>query len=328
MRGIKMSNVNYHVLANSVVVNYNGETKVVAASDRRYAKILKAIKEGELEIIPSLMDLGAALEGVNAQLLRQGDSLYLDGELLNESLTLRLLNFIDNGLPCDYLIKFIRKLRLNPSFNSRNMLFKFLENNGHPITQDGNFIAYRGVTAGFKDVHTGTFDNSVGSTCSVPRDSVDDNPNNTCSSGLHVACFEYAKGFGSATVEVEVDPKDVVCVPTDYNGTKMRVCKFIVKAVSKAMLNQDLYGHDNESEESDNKEVLDMYQLRLQLSSVMKDAWYNPAEETLTVALHKGNALYHYYDVPQEVADCLEYTASVGSYYANYIAHEYEFDKG
>ena len=322
-----MSNVNYHVLANSVVVNYNGETKVVAASDRRYAKILKAIKEGELEIIPSLMDLGAALESVNAQLLRQGDSLYLDGELLNESLTLRLLNFIDNGLPCDYLIKFIRKLRLNPSFNSRNMLFKFLENNGHPITQDGNFIAYRGVTAGFKDVHTGTFDNSVGSTCSVPRDSVDDNPNNTCSSGLHVACFEYAKGFGSATVEVEVDPKDVVCVPTDYNGTKMRVCKFTVKAVSKAMLNQDLYGHDNEGDSVDDEKLGDEYQLRINPSTAIAAAYYDPSNEVLTVRLNKNKTTYHYYEVPQEVADCLEYAASAGSYYANYIAHDYEFDK-
>jgi hypothetical protein len=78
----------------------------------------------------------------------------------------------------------------------------------------------------------------------MARDLVDDNPNNTCSAGLHVACFDYAKGFGSRLVEVKVNPRDVVCVPTDYNGTKMRTCRFEVVAECVKMRTEELYGHD------------------------------------------------------------------------------------
>jgi predicted RNase H-like nuclease (RuvC/YqgF family) len=50
-----------------------------------------------------------------------------------------------------------------------------------------------------------------------------------------VACFDYAKGFGEKLVEVLVNPADVVCVPVDYNGTKMRVCRFEVVAECQEM---------------------------------------------------------------------------------------------
>jgi len=102
------------------------------------------------------------------------------------------------------------------------MLYSFLEHNGHPLTEGGHFIAYRGVTEDFKDMHTRTFNNSPGSVCEMPREEVDDNPNNTCSTGLHVASFKYASDFGPKVVEVKINPKDVVAVPVDYNGIKMR----------------------------------------------------------------------------------------------------------
>ena len=111
------------------------------------------------------------------------------------------------------------------------MLFKFLQHNGHPLTEDGCFIAYRSVKENFKDHHTGSIDNSPGKFVEMDRSTVDDNPDNTCSSGLHVASYDYASGFGydnKKLVEVKVNPKDVVAVPRDYDGTKMRVCRFQV----------------------------------------------------------------------------------------------------
>lgn len=118
-----------------------------------------------------------------------------------------------------------------------------MEHNGIPLTQNGCFIAYRGVTEDFKDKHTRTFNNAPGSICEMPRDLVDDNPNNTCSAGLHVACYAYAKDFaaGGKLVEVKVNPMDVVAVPTDYNGTKMRTCKFEVVCECAEELNKLVY---------------------------------------------------------------------------------------
>jgi hypothetical protein len=159
------------------------------------------------------------------------------------------LKFKEQKLPYKALLKFWDNLKKNPSFNSRKMLFKFLEHNGHPLTSDGCFIAYRGVTEDFKDVHTKTFDNKPGSVCEMPRSQVNDNPNETCSDGLHVACFDYAKGFGPKLVEVKVNPIDVVCVPVDYNGTKMRVCRFEVIQEGTVIKDTVLesFGNDDET---------------------------------------------------------------------------------
>jgi hypothetical protein len=86
-------------------------------------------------------------------------------------------------------------------------------------------------------------DNSVGNIVEVPRSQVDDNPNNTCSHGLHVATMSYASTFGSGDdkiLDVEVSPSDVVAVPTDYDGTKMRVCRFKVVAESQGVITKPL----------------------------------------------------------------------------------------
>lgn len=240
--------VNYVILKGSLVINFEGKTHNIASSDGRYAKILDAIKSNKLELIPDLTDTTLALRkgGVD---IRDG-VVYLDDQALPETLSDRVLQFFHEGLPYEPLLKFWKKLKRNPSFNSRQQLFKFLEHNGHPITTEGNFIAYRSVRSDFRDHHTGKFDNSVGQLVKVDRQDVDDNPNNTCSHGLHVACLSYAQDFGSnrTIIDVEVNPENVVAVPTDYNGTKMRVCEFKVLAVSEGLRQETLAQSGYEAE--------------------------------------------------------------------------------
>lgn len=234
--------VNYMILKQSIVVNYDSKTTTINKSDTRYNLILSAIKEGRLEDIPKLLSVKDIIENNGMQVIN--GQVTLDGKPLPNSLNQRILEFMEQGLPFEPLIKFWENLRLNPSFNSKQMLYSFLEHNGHPLTEDGHFIAYRGVTENFKDMHTRTFDNSPGSVCEMPREDVDDNPNNTCSTGLHVASFKYASDFGPKVVEVKINPKDVVAVPVDYNGTKMRVCKFEVLAETHKMREETVYGVD------------------------------------------------------------------------------------
>jgi hypothetical protein len=257
--------VSYHILPNSIALSFEGKMFTLQKDDSRYSKVVDAIKAGDMESIPSLVDVSKLLEGSPFELVE--GAVVVPGEgVLPEALSRRIIALRNEGLPIEPLVKFWGKLKQNPSYNSRLMLYKFLEHNGHPLTEDGNFIAYRGVSEDFKDKHTGKFDNSVGSVCEISRDQVDDNPNNTCSSGLHVACFDYARGFGERLVEVEVDPADVVAVPTDYNGTKMRVCKFVVVAVCEEMRTEALYGIKAADdmptfefeEHSDNQETIEM----------------------------------------------------------------------
>lgn len=245
----KQPKVSYLFLSGSIILNFDGKTFNIHAGDVRFDKVKDAIVNKKLDTIPSIVDVELKLDSNELRVVN--DCVYLDGEPLPDVLNMRVLEYMRNDIPFQSLVKFTRKLRKNPSLNSRKMLYAFLEHNGHPITENGNFIAYRGVRDDFKDCHTGKFDNKPGSICEMPRSKVDDNPNNTCSNGLHVACWDYAKGFGSRKIEVEVDPMDVVCVPVDYNGTKMRVCKFEVLAECENMRNETVYGWHHNDNDSD-----------------------------------------------------------------------------
>lgn len=233
--------MNYIILPQSLILNHAGKTTTINKADGRYDKVIEKIKEGKLEEIIPLLSIADTLSERGFQVV--DGIVHVDGDALPESLSARVLDFFNNNLPFEPLLKFWAKLKTNPSFNSRQMLFKFLEHNGHPITTEGNFIAYRAVRNDFLDKHTGKMDNSVGNIVEIDRSKVDDNPNNVCSHGLHVATMSYASTFGSGDdklLDVEVSPADVVAVPTDYNGTKMRVCRFKVVAESQGIIQKPL----------------------------------------------------------------------------------------
>jgi hypothetical protein len=65
----------------------------------------------------------------------------------------------------------------------------------------------------------------------MERNAVDDNKDQTCSTGLHFCGLSYLDHFGgsdSRTVIVKIDPADVVSIPSDYNGAKGRACRYEV----------------------------------------------------------------------------------------------------
>lgn len=234
--------VSFIVLNGSVTLMYDGQTKVIAKGDARFPEVLKAIREKRLSDLPELVDneLFFTKQGLKVQ----DGLLQLDGEEMPTELSSRIMAYKENNLPITSLLAFWDNLKKNPSFNSRKQLFRFLENKGHSLTEDGCFIGYRGVTEDFKDKHTRSFDNRPGSKCSIARELVDDNPDNTCSRGLHVGGYEYAKDFGQGgkLVLVKVNPKDVVAVPNDYNGQKMRVCAFEVISEADQIIDAVVFG--------------------------------------------------------------------------------------
>ena len=242
--------MNYILTAQGITLSYDGNFTTISKGDHRYPDLIEAVKENRWEDIPSILDMSLAFCNIDGVELIDG-RIEIEGRKIPDVLTERVLNFKENDLPFEPLIKFSKKLLDNPSFNSRQQLYKFLEHNGHPLTKDGNFIAYKGVRNNFTDCHTGNFDNSIGQVVEMDRNEVDDNPNNTCSSGLHVAAFGYADGFGSVLLEVEVNPQDVVSVPNEYNGEKMRVCKYKVRAVCESKLETELYDYDEDDYNSD-----------------------------------------------------------------------------
>jgi hypothetical protein len=125
----------------------------------------------------------------------------------------------------------MENLDANPSYRARNELVGFLDACELPITDDGCFMAYKKIRANFTDVHTGTFDNSPGTTVKMNRRDVNEDPTQACSAGLHVCSYSYLSHFsGDRIVSVKVNPRDCVAVPRDYSAAKMRVCEYTVIA--------------------------------------------------------------------------------------------------
>lgn len=240
--------VNYIITDLNITVNYDGQTHIVSRKDGLADRLIKAIKEKNLEEIPLLVSAAKRIETFS-----KGKFIVKDGEILVNGIKApialgnKILKFSEQGLPYEPLINFAAKLQDNPSHRAVNELFQFLEKNDHPITESGNFIAYKRVRGNFKDIHSGTFDNSVGKVVKMARNQVDEDPNRTCSNGLHVANWDYAySNFYSESpqtdimLEVEVNPAHVVAVPTDYNQSKMRVCEYKVLGVVDQQHSSDM----------------------------------------------------------------------------------------
>jgi hypothetical protein len=146
----------------------------------------------------------------------------------------KILRMHGQGFPVDPLVNFLENLYENPSKTAIDELFLFLEQTELPITKDGCFVAYKIVRKDYMDIYSGTMDNSVGKTVAMPRFSVDDKRENTCSAGLHFCSKNYLSAYGSANqntdrcVLVKINPADVVSIPSDYNNAKGRTCKYEV----------------------------------------------------------------------------------------------------
>jgi len=196
----------------------------VPAENPMYFKVRNALKDHDYVSIPNLVDLAASIrKHASGRFMVSGGSVFIDNDMLPDVLSARLIDFVEHDPPIDTepLERFWDNLVLNPSLRSREMLYAFLEYNGIPITEDGCFIAYKRVTEDYKDIRTRTFNNSVGAVVSMDRDKVDPDPTRTCSTGLHVAAWPYAKdsyccGQGHL-MEVKVNPFNVVAVPNDYD---------------------------------------------------------------------------------------------------------------
>lgn len=238
--------VSWLISDNTVTVNFDGQTHMLPRSDAHSSLLIKALKEKDWEAVPTLVSAAKRIEKFSDGKFQVRDGeIFIDGEVAPPVLGQKIQDFSDQGLPYEPLVRFAKKLQQNPSKRATEHLYQFLEKNNHPITESGNFIAYKKVRNDFMDCHSGTFDNSVGNTITMPRSKVDSDPNRTCSTGLHVANWHYAEGFGSGIMlEVEVNPADVVAIPIDYNQSKMRVCKYKVLSVVTAELETALRFED------------------------------------------------------------------------------------
>jgi len=219
-----------------------------------YKLILEALPTATEDELLELVDIEKAVATFSqGQVSIVSGKVMFEGEEVHGSISKRILEFMSKGLPFEPLVKFLENLMENPSMQSQQELYDFLEHENLPVTEDGCFLAYKAVRSDFKDKWRGTFDNSVGQVCEMRRAKVDDNRKVGCSQGLHAGALNYVANYGSVDagdniVIVKINPQDVVSVPSDCDCEKLRTCKYEVVGLYQGELPKPLYKAEFEAD--------------------------------------------------------------------------------
>jgi hypothetical protein len=221
-----------------------------------YETIIRKLDAGD----PSVWDLFNVAAGVAGRFREitervsyDGKNILFDGDVEHDALAKQILRALESGEQ-DFtaLAKFREKLGANPVKHSREQAYEWLASHDFKVTSDGDIVAYKGVYKTESGAYTSTrasmaFDlpsayvngqplpprvvveQNIGDVVSMPRSEVVHNPAVSCDRGLHVGTYAYASKFGNAVIEVHVNPRDFVSVPTGEDE-KGRVCKYKVVA--------------------------------------------------------------------------------------------------
>src|ERR1041384_1633292 len=225
------------------IINTTGATIIIGTDSftvRRdhisYPSIIEELNGNRDPVkLRSLLDVKEAINALTeGNVIVKDDKLYVNGEEVSTGLATRIIALVkdnQNGI-AKPLTAFLENLMANPSRRAVQGLYEWLEKSDLPITDDGYFIAWKIVGPDFLDLYSRTFDNSPGKVVEVNRNQVDEDPDRTCSHGLHFCSSGYLPHYGRAegnkVVMVKVNPADVVAFPRDYNTAKGRACRYTV----------------------------------------------------------------------------------------------------
>ncbi|QNN98427.1 rIIB-like protein [Streptomyces phage LilMartin] len=277
-----MSNLQYSLISNSggevITVFYDGEMLSATDAHPNWAGIKAGVMADDVNVM-SLFDPGVTaqtrFDRLSDRVTVKSGKVFWDNQPVHNALTEQVIRFIKAGQE-DFgpLVQFFEKVQTNENEHSRNQLFDWLSVHDFTILPNGNFVGYKGVrsvassdgvtyqsishgTAISDGVeYTGAIPNPLGAIVEMPRDQVQHDPSMGCHTGLHVGTWDYASGFAQgAVLKVEVNPRDVVSVPTDCGHQKLRTCRYTVLEVIVAPvvgpLDYDYAGYDYDDEDDD-----------------------------------------------------------------------------
>lgn len=243
-----------------VLLSDDGDVDTITDSHPNFLRIANALLAGEdpteflnanpVQIVVNLSARISVVDGV----------LHFDGDPVYNGLASTIQRYHGEGRDATNLVRFMERLSLNPSANSREQLFNWTNAQDLTIDSDGFIVGFKGVKSRLSDDDfldadgqplfpldkypyqsasqghgivdgveiTGHLPMGVGVTVEMPRGEVNENPNQGCSTGLHVGTYDYAVGYSysGALLEVKFDPADVVSVPADCGFAKLRCCRY------------------------------------------------------------------------------------------------------
>ncbi len=240
-----------------VKVIADGKDYFISATAPQFLKAFEAFKAKDWDAFIGIVDPSVKIKSLFAKYetveVKNG-SLYVDGDVVDTVVSERLIQMLSNEVDVLPVLKFVYRLRLNPSSRAVNELYTFLEHKCLPLTESGTFLAYKAVRPNYHDKHSGKFDNSVGNVLEMQRNKVDDDKLRGCSYGFHAGTLEYASNFaceGDKIVLVEIDPADVVSIPVDCEFQKLRTCRYKVVEEFERPLTEPLYQSRFQTENDD-----------------------------------------------------------------------------
>ena len=224
----------------------SGKHSTVSNSHPNFGRIMDALKSRRFEEVEDLMDIGSTITklGVSRKFkdrkvfVEKGEVYWIDSKKVQRvmagPLVDRILEVVgtkEGNKFADALLMFLDNMQKNKLKDIRAELYDWLMSGKTPITYDGCFLAYKKLRRDFKDIHSGTMDNSPGTVVRMPQDKVDTNRHNECSVGLHFCSRDYLSSYfgdDSTVVIVKVNPRHVFAIPTDYKFQKGRASEYFV----------------------------------------------------------------------------------------------------
>ena len=255
----------YLIQGDSLTIVIDDYPHTVNKTHPAFEAIKAGVKSQDWDTVRDLIEpKKAILSFAKGNVTIEGSKLFWKHRELNTGLAQRMIAMLADGFSIDPMVAFMENLMLNPSKRAIDELYGFLEVGNLPITPDGHFLAYKKVSDNFYDVYSGTVlnapahlmsqeqlnslpivskhDDRVTTTVNLAgltevfmeRGLVDDDKDRTCSNGLHFCSLEYLQHFGGSKVVIlKINPADVVSIPSDYNNTKGRTCRYQVLDVLK-----------------------------------------------------------------------------------------------
>ena len=254
-----------YLIANdgNVTAIVSGQTYNFGKAHPNYNKLITHLKNNNVEHFEAAYDIISHVNSYcDGYVNCDHGSLSWNGITMPDMFTGTIIDMVRQGFPFEPMLNFLDNMSQNPSDHAITELFDFMENKHMPITMDGCFLAYKAVGPNFMDLYSGSFDNSVGSVCEIPRNKVDNNRSNGCGKGLHVGAIDYAKSYGGINLDddsgsddggnqmviCKVNPRDVVSVPTDAKFQKLRTCRYEVVAKFDSIFDKVVHLTDSDKE--------------------------------------------------------------------------------
>jgi len=269
----------------NITVFHDGEMYVASSEHANFQAIVAGAIADDPNVV-DLFDTGKTIQSKFEQLtervsVRNG-KVYFDADELNNAVTNHIVRIISQGDgDVEPVALFLEKLMQNENAHSRENLYRWLQTADFTLSPSGDIIAYKGVKAVNADNKVeyfsisrgkaivngeekeGAIPNALGNVVEMPRSKVQFDPGVGCSTGLHAGTWEYAKDFSQgAVLEVHINPRDVVSVPTDCNDQKLRCCRYIVVDIVEVPYTAPVYDGRNDwvsDDDLDDEEYDDFY---------------------------------------------------------------------